>query len=89
MVGQNIGLSFLIPLALEKLAENPLASGDFYPGDLLKNVLDVKPEFWQENPELYWKTKAILFEIEALKKTIEEEILPAGENFNRIARYSK
>lgn len=35
MIGQNIGLDYLIPLALEHLQQNPLVAGDFFPGDLL------------------------------------------------------
>src|SRR6516165_7980740 len=35
MIGQRISLTFLIPLALERLEDQPLAGGDFYPGDLL------------------------------------------------------
>jgi hypothetical protein len=55
MIGQQIGLDYLIPLALETLKENLFAEGDFYEGDLLKNVLDVKAEFWNNNKP-YWLT---------------------------------
>ncbi|MEM9734449.1 MAG: contact-dependent growth inhibition system immunity protein [Pseudomonadota bacterium] len=39
MIGQNIGLKYLVPKALELLKGNPLAAGDFFEGDLLLNVL--------------------------------------------------
>ena len=39
MIGQNLGLKHLLPHAMEILRENPLASGDFYDGDLLLAVL--------------------------------------------------
>jgi hypothetical protein len=32
MIGQQIGLQYLVPVAVERLSENPLASGDFYNG---------------------------------------------------------
>src|SRR5512132_3556790 len=49
MIGQNIGLPFLLPLALERLEEGPWASGDMYPGDLLKmTALAHFP--WQKRP---------------------------------------
>jgi hypothetical protein len=51
MIGQNIGLQYLIPLALERLREKPLAEGDFCPGDLLKMVLSADPKFWLDHPE--------------------------------------
>jgi CDI immunity proteins len=51
MIGQNIGLQYLISLALEHLRKKPLAEGDFYPGDLLKMVLTADPKFWLDHPE--------------------------------------
>jgi CDI immunity proteins len=50
MIGQNIGLPYLMPIAFERLEEAPLAAGNFYPGDLLAAVLHVRPEFWEINP---------------------------------------
>jgi hypothetical protein len=52
MIGQNLGLKFLVPLALQSLQDDPLAEGDFYPGDLLKQVLTIEPEFWKTNADL-------------------------------------
>jgi CDI immunity proteins len=48
MIGQNIGLLYLVPLALEHLRKNPLAEGAFYPGDLLKSMLTADSAFWRE-----------------------------------------
>jgi CDI immunity proteins len=55
MIGQEIGLDYLIPLALEVLTIDLFSEGDFYEGDLLKNVLIVKTEFWNNNKD-YWAT---------------------------------
>lgn len=52
MIGQGIGLEYLVPLAIQDLERNPLAEGDFYPGDLLHNVLSVPVDFWQARPDL-------------------------------------
>jgi hypothetical protein len=60
MIGQNIGLLYLIPLAIEALEMNTLAAGDYYAGDLLKAVLDSEPEFRRENPELKKKIEDIV-----------------------------
>jgi hypothetical protein len=46
MVGQHIGLTWLIPLALDKLKVDILAEGDFYEGDLLVSVLKTSPSYW-------------------------------------------
>jgi hypothetical protein len=42
MIGQGIGLAFLIPLAINALERQPLAEGDFYAGDLLSSVIGAK-----------------------------------------------
>lgn len=47
MIAQQIGLATLMPMAIEVLSENPLAEGDFYPGDLLKVALEVDDEWYQ------------------------------------------
>jgi hypothetical protein len=49
MIGQQIGLDYLIPLALEQLNIDILSEGDYYPGDLLTAVLKVDKVFWSKN----------------------------------------
>jgi hypothetical protein len=46
MIGQDIGLKFLIPLAIQTLEKDILAEGDLYPGDLLKSVLTSDKKYW-------------------------------------------
>ena len=53
MIGQQFGLPYLIPLALEKLQENIFIDADFYKGDLLSNILNVDTSFWNDN-ENFW-----------------------------------
>ena len=47
----------------------------------MRNVLDVKPGFWKEHPELWWEVDEIVNEVEILKETIDNEIIPAAESF--------
>lgn len=54
MIGQKIGLHFLMPLAIETLTDNLFAEGDYYEGDLLKSVLDLDTKFWDDNKD-YWQ----------------------------------
>ncbi len=54
MIGQEIGLYFLMPLAIETLTGNLFAEGDYYEGDLLKSVLEVDTKFWDDNKN-YWQ----------------------------------
>jgi CDI immunity proteins len=53
MIGQEISLAYLLPIAIEKLKENPLAAGNYFEGDLLENVLSIKKYFWSKN-KAYW-----------------------------------
>ncbi|MFI5172248.1 MAG: contact-dependent growth inhibition system immunity protein [Chitinophagales bacterium] len=53
MIGQQIGLDYLIPLALDVLSVDLFAEGDLFEGDLLKNVLAVNTKFWDNNKR-YW-----------------------------------
>jgi len=50
LIGQQIGIEVLIPLALEMLENDPLTGGDYYQGDLLKSVLDVESGYWARHP---------------------------------------
>ena len=59
LIGQNIGLKFLIPIAIEHLEENLFVQGDYYPGDLLWSVLSIEPDYWNEYPENYWKIREL------------------------------
>lgn len=90
MIGQNIGLKFLIPLAVDRLNENILAEGDFYEGDLLKAVLTSETSYWREDTE-NWKNIIDLFKskIETLNNTdttskIREEWFDAFSEFKKI-----
>jgi hypothetical protein len=47
MIGQNIGLEYLIPMAIDFLQETILAEGDYYEGDLLTSVLSSDSEYWK------------------------------------------
>ena len=47
LIGQNLGLKYLIPLAIKILEKNILAEGHFYEGDLLKSVLTSDPDYWK------------------------------------------
>lgn len=53
MIGQQMGLDHLVPVALEKLTEDLFAEGNLYEGDLLESVLHINTGFWDDNKD-YW-----------------------------------
>jgi len=61
MIGQDIGLKFLIPLAIGILQNNILAEGDYYKGDLLKSVLTSDKNYWADSKE-NWELVCRIFE---------------------------
>jgi hypothetical protein len=66
MIGENVGLTYLLPLAIERLEENPLAEGDYYPGDLLKAVMGVEESAWRFRLDLRAPVETLLRRAEAL-----------------------
>ena len=51
LIGQSIGLPFLIPLAIEELENDILAEGHYYEGDLLNSVLTSDANYWKSAQE--------------------------------------
>jgi CDI immunity proteins len=60
LIAQQEGLDVLLPLALDRLEQNPLAEGDFYPGDLLVAVMRVPPAYWQAHPTEATRLRSIV-----------------------------
>jgi hypothetical protein len=52
MIGQQVGVNYLVPRALDLLEAHPLASGDFYPGDVLAAVARLPDGFWSTHRHL-------------------------------------
>lgn len=46
LTAQQVALVQVLPLAVQVLTEDPLASGDFYPGDLLLAVIRAPDDAW-------------------------------------------
>ncbi len=53
MIGQQCGLPFLVPIALEKLQDNLFVEADYYEGDLLSALLSIDVAFWLEHQD-HW-----------------------------------
>jgi hypothetical protein len=51
LLGQRIGLPTLAPLALGMLGQDPLASGDLYPGALLASLMGLPDEYWESRSD--------------------------------------
>ncbi len=60
MILQELGLTYLIPLGLNVLKDNPLIETAYYEGDLLSSIIKVDKNYWVENKEEYNKLREIL-----------------------------
>jgi len=72
MIGQRIGLPFLIPLALERLEQEPLAEGDLYHGDLLQAVLRTDESFWANHPASLQRVRKVVSRVKTLLASLGE-----------------
>jgi glycine betaine/choline ABC-type transport system substrate-binding protein len=92
MIGQNIGLDFLIPLAIDELELDILAEGNFYEGDLLKNILTSDKEYWKREKknwakvcELFNKNESKMTEFNTSRKIKKGWF----DSFNEFAKINK
>lgn len=72
MIGQGFGLPYLIPLAVERLEEDPLAAGDMVPGDLLQAVLRVGEELREFPPAILQPLRKIVGRAREMLATLDE-----------------
>ncbi|WP_328436000.1 contact-dependent growth inhibition system immunity protein [Streptomyces sp. NBC_00425] len=73
LIGQDVGLAYLLPLALEVLRDDPMAEGDMYEGDLLAAVLTRSPAVWNEWSELGRELGVIVSELTDLPQSLMQE----------------
>jgi CDI immunity proteins len=74
MIGQGIGLPFLVPLGIEVLERDALAGGDYHPGDLLLAVLRISKDFWKEHQELYWRVYELVADLPGILRDLIQAI---------------
>jgi len=84
MIGQKIGLEYLIPLALIRLEENPWAEGMMYEGDLLCATLKCGVSFWRDHDVWRKQLEKILYYMEEAPKSEFSEYV-----FQDILQYRK
>lgn len=83
MIGQGLSLEHLIPRAVSVLERDPLAEGDFYPGDLLKNVLtSPEPSYWQQHPEQAQRLRRLIEGVQPRTLTWTTTCLPRSTPFD-------
>ncbi|TPQ20228.1 hypothetical protein FGD71_021420 [Streptomyces sporangiiformans] len=87
LIGQNVGLPWLLPLAVEILRDTApnQAAGGWYDDDLLYAVATRNPEVWADAPELAQDLKAAVAVLTDLSRHIKRELRNSWRRCPRIA----
>ncbi len=81
MLGQQISLPVLMPMALDVLEADPFAGGDMYEGALLNMAVQVAPQFWRDHSPLWYRLDMVLLVARQLHETLERQVFPAAAAF--------
>ena len=82
LIGQQIGLQYTIPLALECLNIYPFDDGDRFEGALLQNVLRINVDFWVNHKDLYCELLSVMNKLNPTDEVYQEHILPYWQKLN-------
>lgn len=74
LIRQDVGLPYLLPLAVEVLRIDPLAEGDLYEGDLLAAVLTRRVEVWSRLPQVRREVHLIVAELADVPPALKHEV---------------
>lgn len=76
LIGQEIGLPYLMPVILEKLLINPFMQGELYCCDVLNFVISIDPKYWLHKQEEFKKLEKVMEKLrdDLLENTNLEEI---------------
>jgi len=71
LISQDIGLRYVLPIALEIVETAPLLESDHFKGDLLAAILRASKEFYREHPELRARVAKLLETLPAALDTLD------------------
>ncbi|WP_327685564.1 contact-dependent growth inhibition system immunity protein [Streptomyces sp. NBC_00467] len=83
LIAQDVGLPFLLPVALDVLRNDPPAEGRYYEGDLLSVVMRKSPAAWSMFPDLRRELVAV---VSSLPEVPEELTTEVGRFLDRADR---
>jgi hypothetical protein len=85
LLGQDVGTEAVLPYALAVLEREPLAEGDFYPGDLLAAVLSLPVDYWRRQPVCSDRLERIVVTVESMDPETHEDL--SGIVLSKIQAY--
>jgi CDI immunity proteins len=70
LIGQNIGLEFLMPWAIGAVTKRPLYCAELYDGDLLVTCLRVERDYWIAHMDQWHAMSSVLGQLDSAMKHI-------------------
>ncbi len=72
LIGQKIGLKYLLPIAVKMVESAPARMVTYYQGDLTKYLLELDHDNWKDNPDEFKRFRKVVTEnLDSIRK-IEE-----------------
>lgn len=71
LISQDIGLEFVLPIALAIVEKEPLLESEHFRGDLLTAILAASKNFYQEHPEICARVEKLLAIVPAALDTLD------------------
>ena len=72
LIGQKIGSSYLVPICIEVLQDEPMIDASFYPGDLLKSVIQLGDDFWTRHQDSLKAMRQIIMKLQETQSDDED-----------------
>lgn len=76
LLGQEIGIKYLVPIAIEHLERDPWVEGRYFEGDLLLNVLRIGSDYWCNHQDQFLRFSDVMDALKNRMKFYENELLP-------------
>lgn len=74
LIARHLALRFTVPLAIERLTDDPFLEAQRYPGDLLTAVLEADTRFWVDHEDLWWTMIPVLEKaVQAINEHVARE----------------
>lgn len=79
LLGQRVGVEFLVPRAIAVLRDEPLVEGSYYPGDLLVAVLSLPADYWAAHPGERAEMAELIAGLDVPDKTVRAAVEAFGQ----------
>lgn len=74
LIARDLSLPITVPLAMERIAEDPFLQAQRHPGDLITTIMESSARFWRAREDLWLEMIGILGKaVEIINARVEQE----------------